>query len=179
MSAITNPSLKNQVRQHFARQGEDAPTWTELHGMLCALAVAPGTATPDFQQALDQPLPADIEQALASLRERLFTQLLAGEAINLPCLLDPYQEDDGQDLASWCAGFVSGALLDEPHWYHADEETMAQWLLPFFLISGLDDDEELDLLWEDSRLVREMALSLPELLEELFLYFHGPDSGTE
>ena len=35
MSEITNPSLKNTVRQHFASLGEDAPTWTEIHGMLC------------------------------------------------------------------------------------------------------------------------------------------------
>ncbi len=41
MSEITNPSLKNTVRQHFASLWEVAPTGTAIHGMLCALAAGP------------------------------------------------------------------------------------------------------------------------------------------
>ncbi|WP_297763495.1 YecA family protein [uncultured Alcanivorax sp.] len=179
MSDITNPSLKNTVRQYFQDLGEDAPTWTEIHGMLCALAVGPDTDTVDYSEELEMPVPEEVTDALNRLRERLVTQLLGGDAINLPCLLDPYQEDDGQDLASWCAGFMTGVFVAEDNWYQDDEEQMAQLLLPFILISGVDDDEALDTLWENSQVVRQMALSIPEILEELYLVFHGPDQGDE
>ena len=183
MSEITNPSLKNTVRQHFASLGDDAPTWTEIHGMLFALAAGPhddGFADSiDYAHELEMPVPEDVASALNQLRQRLVTQLLSGETINLPCLLDPYQEEDGQDLASWCAGFMTGVFVKESQWYAIDEETIANLLLPFILISGLDEDEALDALWENTQVVRQMALGIPELIEELFLCFHGPDEGGE
>jgi len=183
MSEITNPSLKNTVRQHFASLGEDAPTWTEIHGMLCALAAGPHeageAARVDYAHELDMPVPDDVAAALDQLRQRLVTQLLGGETVNLPCLLDPYQEEDGQDLASWCAGFMTGVFVNESLWYENDEETIVNLLLPFILISGLDEDEELDALWDNTQVVRQMALGIPELIEELFLCFHGPDEGGE
>ncbi|MCK0152378.1 YecA family protein [Alcanivorax sp. S6407] len=178
MSDITNPSLKNTVRNHFNALGEDAPTWTELHGLLCALAVGP-TEEVDYAAMLEMEVPEEVAVAMEKLRQRLTTQLLAGEAINLPCLLDPYQEDDGQDLASWCAGFMSGVFEDEAAWYQDNEENTVELMLPFVLISGLDEDEELDAIWENTQVVRQMALSIPDLLEEFFLQFHGPDQGDE
>lgn len=178
MSEITNPSLKNTVRNHFNTLGEDAPTWTEIHGLLCALAVGPVEEV-DYAALLELDVPADVAIALEKLRERLKTQLLAGETINLPCLLDPYQEEDGQDLASWCAGFLSGVFEDEAAWYQDDEQQTVDLMLPFILISGLDDDEELDAIWENTQVVRQMALSIPDLLEEFFLQFHGPENSDE
>jgi uncharacterized protein len=52
-------------------------------------------------------------------------------------------------------------------------------LLPFLLISGLDDDPEMDALWQDNRLVRQMALGIPDLVEEIFLFFHAPELGDD
>ena len=97
MSDITNPSLKNTVRQYFQDLGEDAPTWTEIHGMLCALAVGPDVETVDYSEELEMPVPEDVTDALNRLRERLVTQLLGGDTVNLPCLLDPYQEGETAD----------------------------------------------------------------------------------
>ncbi|RJG19918.1 YecA family protein [Alcanivorax profundi] len=176
MSDITNPSLKNTVRKHFQSLGEDAPTWTELHGLLCALAVGPAFDDINYSELLELDVPENVKAALNDLCQRLESQLTSGEPINLPCLLDPYQEEDGQDLASWCAGFMTGVFADEDTWYQDDESTMAEMLLPFVLISGLDEDEALDDIWNNTQLVRQMALSIPDLLEELFLVFHGPDS---
>ena len=69
MSDITNPSLKNTVRQYFQDLGEDAPTWTEIHGMLCALAVGPDVETVDYSEELEMPVPEDVTDALNRLRE--------------------------------------------------------------------------------------------------------------
>jgi uncharacterized protein len=66
---------------------------------------------------------------------------------------------------------MTGVFVAEDNWYQDDEEQMAQLLLPFILISGVDDDEALDTLWENSQVVRQMALSIPEILEELYLVF--------
>ena len=85
-------------------------------------------------------------------------------------------EREGKDLASWCAGFVIAVSLDEQGWHEAaDEETIASLLLPFMLISGLDEDPALDELWQDRKLVRQMASGIPDLVEELFLRFHAPE----
>ncbi|MGJ3257632.1 MAG: YecA family protein, partial [Alcanivorax sp.] len=161
MSDITNPSLKNTVRQYFQDLGEDAPTWTEIHGMLCALAVGPEVETVDYSEELEMPVPEEVSDALNRLRERLVTQLLGGDAINLPCLLDPYQEDDGQDLASWCAGFMTGVFVAEENWYQDDEEQMAQRLLHVILMFWEDAAEALDTTVDNSQGERQMDLRIP------------------
>lgn len=173
MSNITNPSLKNSLRQYFSEQGDDAPTWTELHGVLCALAIDPSPGEADYAKVLDTALPGEIKDQLEQMRGRLVAQLVGGDAITLPCLLDPYRDEDGADLASWCAGFMAGVFANEPAWYEQDEEQVVGLLLPFVLISGLDDDPELDDIWQDTALVRQMAISIPEVMEELYLMFHG------
>ncbi len=174
---INNPKLKQIVETGVAGLGEDAPTWVEMHGLLCAFAVGPYDSPADFDTALDSQLEAPVLAALEELRLRLFTDMMEGERVSLPCLLDPYKEDDGNDLASWCAGFLGGVFTHEDRWYAEDEAEVANWLLPMVLISGVDDDDALDELWNDSQLVRQMANGLPDLLEELLLHFQGPSGG--
>ena len=177
MTAITNPSLKDTVTRFFAEQGEEAPSWVETHGLLCGFAVGAYDGPADFGSALEMTLPEPVTAALEELRGRLLTDTLAGERVTLPCLLDPYKEDDGNDLASWCAGFLSAVFQHEERWFgdDDDEETMANWLLPMMLISGLDEDPELDAIWEDGQLVRQMATGIPDVLEEILLHFQGPE----
>tara|TARA_R110001606_G_scaffold21302_9_gene75332 strand:- start:16778 stop:17308 length:531 start_codon:yes stop_codon:yes gene_type:complete len=175
VSAISNPKLKQTVESYFAGQDDDAPTWVELHGLICALAVGPCDGPGDFAAALEMELDEPVTQALEELRARTITDMLSGERVMLPCLLDPYREEDGADLASWCAGFLSGMILHEERWYGEQEEDVAMMLLPVMLISGLDDDPALDELWNDTALVRQMANGLPDLLEELLLHFQGPE----
>lgn len=179
MDTLDNPALRKQVDDFIEQAGEDALTWVETHGLLCATAVGP-QPPPGWQQIClaeeDAEVPAAVADALASLRDRLSTTLGAGERILLPCRLDPYADDEGNDLAAWCAGFMAGVFMQEESWYASDEEQMATLLLPFVLIAGLDEDPDLDALWQDSKVVRQMAMGLPDLLEELFLHFHAPDA---
>jgi len=180
MNAIDNPSFR-QTLQQFLSQRDDVFTWVEAHGLLCALAVGP-IIEGDWQQLilLDDdaaPLPDTIRQTMTQLAERLASDMAAENGITLPCLLDPYKEDDGNDLVSWCAGFMTAVLCFEQQWYSSDTDDMVQLLLPILLISGLDDDEAFDELWDNTELTRKMAHNIPDLLEEIFLHFHAPEVG--
>lgn len=177
MDALDNPALHQQL-QTFISQRDDTLSWVEIHGLLCAIAAGPAPMD-GWQNAIfledDQQLPADMAQLLARFAERFASDLGAGDAIALPCRLDPYEDNEGKDLVSWCTGFMAGVFASEALWYAGDEEKIANLLLPFVLISGLEESDELDELWDNTQLVRQMALGLPSLLEELFLYFHAPD----
>jgi len=176
-----NPQLRQSFRDWLEQAGEDCLTWVEVHGLLTALACAPSQPE-GWQHAIleDGLVPAEVAAAMESLRQRLHTQLGAGEGVTLPCRLDPDEEREGKDLASWCAGFVIAVSLDEQAWHEGqDEEAMAALMLPFILISGLDEDPELDELWQDRKVVREMANSIPDLVEDFFLLFHAPELGQD
>lgn len=177
MHSLDNPDQRAQL-QHFLAQGDNTFSWVETHGLLCAIAVGPKAddnwGSLIFLEEQAEP-PEAIRHALSQQAERIASDLAAGENIRLPCRLDPYAEKDAEDLASWCAGFMSAVLHQEADWYGEREAQSANLLLPILLISGLDEDEALDELWQNSQLVRQMALGLPDLLAELFLHFNAPD----
>lgn len=181
MVSFSNPGLKQQLNDFLAQQS-DAFSWVETHGLMCAIAVGP-TPTEGWQQAIfledGLSMPADIATVMVKFSERLASDLGASDGITLPCRLDPYEENENADLASWCTGFMAGVYSSEADWYDANEEDVANLLLPVVLISGLEEDEALDELWENTQLTRQMAVGLPDLLEELFLHFHAPDVPKE
>ena len=173
-----NPGLISEIQSWLAKQDDDCFSWVEIHGLACAMAVLPAPA-PDWQQAarVDSELPSAIAERLEVFRQRLAARLGAGETVMLPCKLDPYEENEGQDLAAWCIGFMAGVCLDESAWFTDNESEMAEKLLPIVLIAGVDEDPALDELWQDSRLTRQMAFAIPELLQQLLLDFQAPELG--
>lgn len=180
MSTADKAGLREAVNQFLAGQDPDTcMTRVEFHGLLCAMACGPETDL-DWQAiSVEAPIPDDIRALMETWREQLASKLGLGESVQLPCRLDPHQDDDGNDLASWCAGFMAGVFLNEAAWYERDEELMASRLLPFVVISGVDDDPELDAIWENNKLVRQMATLIPELLQEIFLHFHAPEMAED
>ena len=180
MSLADRSTLNDTIHQFLDSQpAEQAMSRVEFHGLLCALACGPEPESNWQHVTTEDAIPAEIADAMEAMRHHQASRLGLGEAIQLPCRLDPFQDDDGNDLASWCAGFMAGVFLNEGSWYANDEELIASRLLPFVLISGLDDDPELDAIWQDSKLVRQMAGALPELLQEIFLIFHAPEVAEE
>jgi uncharacterized protein len=181
MHSLDNPELR-QALQDFLKQRTDTFSWVETHGLLCAIAAGPEPETHwqtlIFLEDIDT-LPDKVSQCLTQLTERIASTLGAGEGVTLPCRLDPYEEKDGEDLAAWCTGFLAAVFSQETAWYGEREEQMANLLLPILLISGLDEDEALNELWQNTQLVRKMALGVPDLVEELFLHFHAPDLPEE
>ncbi|MDF1780341.1 MAG: YecA family protein [Alcanivoracaceae bacterium] len=180
MTQPDNPGLRQQVRDYIDTQGDASLSWVETHGLLCALACGPNNVE-GWQNLLleDDDVPAEIQSALAGLRARLHSQLGLGETIQMPCRLDPYEENDGADLTSWCAGFITGVSANEDAWHEQESEQVFEMLLPFLLISGLDEDPELDTLWQDDKLVRQMAMGIPDLLEEIFLFYYAPELSND
>lgn len=149
-------------------------TSVEAHGLLCAMAVHPDPPEhwPEQIAAESVTVPDGLIELLRNERERLAARLGGGDGVQLPCRLDPHEDNEGRDLASWCTGFMAGVLASRDDWPDAEDEG-AERLLPFVLISGLDDDPELDELWQQEQLVRQMASSIPALVDELFLSMRG------
>lgn len=179
MTLIEGPGGFDRLRA-LLEGNENLLTPVEAHGLICAMAIHPNP--PDgWQQLLasdeDATLPPELFTTMEREWERLSVRLGSGEGIQLPCRLDPYAEDEGRDLAAWCTGFMAGVFATEADWPGGDNGEDADRLLPFLLISGLDDDPALDELWENEKLVRQMASGLPALLEELFLRMQAPDAG--
>lgn len=182
MSVVRKPANKSIIEAFLSKDPEQSLTWIETHGLIAAMAVGP-EASEGWQELCysgDEPIPSAVAQALEKQRV-LFASTIAGEeGLQPPCLLDPYAEDEGNDLASWCMGFVSGMLLNEALWHPEDRaDVSAQLLLPMILIAGLDEDPELDELWENEKMVRQMAVSIPALMEELYLFYHAPDESNK
>lgn len=172
-----NPSLRNQLRDWLAERPDDALTWVECHGLVCAMTIAP--QPPDGWQQLvlaEGELPAAQADSLEQLRQRYQAQLCAGESLVMPCRLDPYAEDEGNDLVAWCMGFMAGASLPGQPWFETESDEVAEKMLPFVLIAGVEEDEALDALWADSKLTRQMAIAIPDMIEELFLLFNAPEA---
>ncbi len=177
MNSPANPDLIKGIK-HQLQQHDGLLTWVETHGLLCALSCGPQTID-NWQDALfiDEsfPLPSELTQQLTQYQQRLASRLGLGDGVTLPCRLDPYQDDEGSDLTSWCVGFMAAVFCDPDAWQAADNETVAEFLLPFNLISGVLDDEEADTIWDNAQLMRQMAMGIPALLEELYLHFNAPD----
>lgn len=178
MSVVSKPANKSIIESFLAQDQENALTWVETHGLITAMAVGPipNQGWQELCYAGDALMPLAVAEALEKQRLLFASRIASEEGLQPPCLLDPYAEDEGSDLASWCMGFVSGMLLNEEQWYPEERsDEIAQLLLPIVLIAGLDEDPELDELWQNEKLVRQMAVSLPALMDELFLFYHGPD----
>lgn len=178
MALVRKQDDLKQVQSYLAEHAESTLTWVEMHGLMTAMSIGPAIIEnwTDMCRQDDEALPAEISKALAKLMQLQASQIAAEDGLSLPCTLDPYEDDEGKDLASWCLGFMSGVALGEELWYpEKKEEEAAQLLLPFVLIAGLDEDPELDKLWENVKIVREMASGIPSLLEELFLLYHAPE----
>lgn len=155
-------------------QDDSSLTGIETHGLICAMAVHPDPPVDWPRVARVEAGNDDLDAILEAEHERIAARLGAGDGVHIPVRLDPFEENEGQDLAAWCTGFMAGVLHTADAWPDADSD-QARRLLPFVLIAGLDDDPELDRLWEDETLVRQMASSLPVMVEELFLALRGVD----
>ncbi|MDX5300177.1 MAG: YecA family protein [Gammaproteobacteria bacterium] len=152
-----------------------------LHGLLCASVVGPkallteevmALATSQEVEALtNTPIPAAFAELTERLAHLIRQQLERDETLELP---EPEDGDPLNALENWCAGFVEAFMLYEDMWLDANEEEVAELMLPIMALSGLFDDEDFASVRDNAELAQQMAEQIPDTLAELYLFFHTP-----
>jgi uncharacterized protein len=167
---------------------EDALDVIGTHGLLCAVNISP-TKVPE-QEWLDllfdsepnwesDAQKTEIIGLLRKLNHTIGHDLYNDQETLLPCELtldtDEDDEEDTTELTIWAQSFMEGVFMREEDWFGDDEETVAGMLLPIMVASELFDDPEILEIRQDRALSEEMAEQIPELLVDLYLYYHAPD----
>lgn len=143
------------------------------HGFLCAVTVGPTLEASVWLDALfEGQIAQDIVPDLMAWQKSIHALLYHQETLLLPCELVVEAEEN--DLTDWCVGFMEGMLSHEEAWYARDEDTIIELTLPIVTISGLVEDDELNKLRRNRRLLQQLAREIPEVLTELYLFFHAP-----
>ncbi|KAA0873959.1 YecA/YgfB family protein [Nitrincola tapanii] len=165
---------------------EDALDLIGAHGLLCAVNISPVEIPEAEWMALlfdSEPEWASEEEKnhyqtlLRKLHKTLASDLYNDQETLLPCelTLDTDEDEDLPELTIWAQSFMEGVFLREEEWFGRDEETVAGMLLPIMVASELFEDTEILEIRQDRALSEEMAEQIPELLVDLYLYFHAPD----
>ena len=71
---------------------------------------------------------------------------------------------------------MEGVFTQEEAWFSPKtEQDVAEMLLPVMVASELFEEEEITAIRDDEKLCAEMCAQIPELLIDLYLYFHAPE----
>ncbi|QEW06030.1 YecA/YgfB family protein [Nitrincola iocasae] len=167
---------------------EDALDLIGTHGLLCAVNISPEKvpeqewldllfdSEPNWESEAQK---TDIIGLLRKLNHTIGHDLYNDQETLLPCELtldtDEDDEEDTTELTIWAQSFMEGVFMREESWFGEDEETVAGMLLPIMVASELFDDPEILEIRQDRALSEEMAEQIPELLVDLYLYYHAPD----
>ncbi|WP_286239339.1 YecA family protein [Neptuniibacter halophilus] len=166
---------------------EDCLDLIGVHGLFCALNISPTPVDQAtwielvFEQEPNWESPAQQEQIMGLLKRfysSIGASLYSDGEIELLCelSLDPEEDEDISPLAWWAQAFMEGVFTQEEEWFGSkSEEDVAQMLLPIMVASDLFDEEDISKIREDEKLCAEMCAQIPELLIDLYLYFHAPD----
>lgn len=130
-----------------------------LQGLFFALASAPGLVLPSRWMPValgenpDYATADDAQQAL-ELVMRFYNQCVRAAATDDFALLVYQRESGGEDLATWCLGYLEGVDLCDPRWDEAgDPDDVDELLFPFIVLAGeLPEKERRQLKaaeWED------------------------------
>jgi uncharacterized protein len=141
-----------------AFHGEALPL-DALQGLFFALASAPGLVLPSRWMPValgehpDYATADDAQQAL-ELVMRFYNQCVRAAATDDFTLLVYQREGGGEDLATWCSGYLEGVDLCDPRWDEAgDPDDVDELLFPFIVLAGeLPEKERRQLKaaeWED------------------------------
>lgn len=159
---------------------DDTLDYFGLHGLTCASVVGPSQLEPNtiVETCIDGNTDNIPEEELEHLHDciqvimhEIQTALDEGSAIHLP-----YEDEDElyeDALASWCAGFVEGLLLNEELWFSKDEEVSAELLLPYMAWSGLFDNEDFAPILNNKKLMAQLETAVAEQLTDIYLFYHS------
>lgn len=166
---------------------EDCLDLIGVHGLFCALNISPVPVSEEtWMELVFDEAPEwesdEQQQIITSLLKRLYTNigghLYSDGEIELPCelSLDAEEDEDISPLAWWAQAFMEGVFTQEEEWFgNKAEEDVAEMLLPIMVASDLFEEDDINKIREDENLCAEMCAQIPELLIDLYLYFHAPD----
>ncbi|MBE0484634.1 YecA family protein [Marinobacter sp.] len=161
--------------------GDDALDFFGLHGVVCASVIGPVSLAAEdiFRLATgvdalpNGEVPETFTRCVNQLTRDMVQALDMGQPLELP---EPEDGDPMNALENWCAGFVDTFLEHEESWLKvADEEEVADLMVPMLTLSGLFEDEDFENVRNDSALSDRMAEAIPDSLTDLYLLFHAPD----
>lgn len=186
--ALTDDELDQLEEFLYSDQvSEDSLDLIGAHGLFCALNISPNPLDEaDLNTLLFDTEPKwqsdEQKQKITNLLNRLYKEigsnLYSDGEIELPCelSLDPEEDDDISPLAWWSQAFMEGVFTQEEDWFNKNtEQDVAEMLLPVMVASDLFDEDDINKIRNDEKLCAEMCAQIPELLIDLYLYFHAPD----
>jgi uncharacterized protein len=127
---------------------DDAMPLDALQGLFFALAAAPDPVLPSrwIPVALGEAPRYESEaqaQQVLELVMRYYNQCVRAAATDDFALLLYRREDGGEDLATWCAGYLEGVDAATPGWHEAgDPDEVDELLFPFVVLAGELPDKE-------------------------------------
>ena len=153
-----------------------------MHGFLTGLATGPeGLLTQDWKHYLFDGEPEyqsaeqreEIEAIINQQALLIQRALYLGETLELPCDLTVSTEGEANQLTDWCFGFIEALGIDENLWFSDEEltESIAELILPAGILSEQFSDPELEHLFNDNDARQEMANSLIENIQNLYLLY--------
>lgn len=166
---------------------EDSLDLVGVHGLFCALNISPVEldlttrlelvfdSEPSWQSEEEK---QKILGLLDSLYRSIGAELYSDDDLDFPfeLSLDPEGDEEISALSWWSQSFMEGVFTQEAEWFGGKtEEDVAEMLLPIMVASDLFDEEEISNIRENEALCAEMCSQIPELLVDLYLFFHAPD----
>ena len=127
---------------------DDAMPLDAMQGLFFALASAPDPVLPSQWMPValgENPQYESSDQArrACELVMRFHNQCVSTAATGNFALLLYQREGGGDDLATWCAGYLEGVDLAAPSWYEmGDPDEVDELLFPFIVLAGELPDKE-------------------------------------
>ncbi len=159
----------------------DSLSFGEAHGFLSALCSGPSQCSKletvnlvlFGEKESDQKIEESLKTLILELLQHIEKSLFSSDTLLLPCSLQLEDDDISESLADWTLGFFEAHLLDEDSWYKQDEELVAEMLLPFLVCIDELEESDLEAIREQSTLLQNLILQLPQALQDLYLFFHA------
>ena len=187
-NALTDAELDQLDDFLYSDQvSEDCLDLVGVHGLFCALNISPSPIAEDTWMELvfdgtpnwtSEEQQKEIMGLLKRFHQSIGANLYSDGEIELPCelSLDAEDDEDISPLAWWSQAFMEGVFNQEELWFGSkSEEEVAEMLLPVMVASDLFDEDDINKIRDDEKLCAEMCSQIPELLVDLYLFFHAPE----
>lgn len=167
---------------------EDSLDLIGIHGFFCALNIRDNglqndewleiifDGSPNWQ---DDTQKAALTQTLLDWKSSILSDLYNDRELEMPCELSLQAENNEEpELEIWAQAFMEAVFLQEEAWFQegtANEEVIAELMLPIMLASNLFDEPEFAEIRQKSDLLEQMASEIPDILVDLYLLYNAPE----